>query len=185
MRRWFETDWEGIFVPEMSLPEVLLRSALVYFSVILLLRVVLRRQAGKLSLSDLLVVALIAGVCRNPLVRDTKSIPDGMLMVAMILFWNFAVDWLSYHVPAVRKLLQTPPVQLIDRSRVLAKNLARELMTEEQLLSKLRQKGVKEPGQVAGAWMEGGGEISVVLDPGRVPVAHNGAARKREGRKRT
>src|SRR4029450_11260402 len=106
------------------------------------LRVVLRRQAGKLSLSDLLVVALIAGVCRNPLVRDTKYIPDGMLMVALILFWNFALDWLSYRVPLVRRLLQPPPVLLIDRGRVVGENLRREMMTEDQLRSQLRHRGI-------------------------------------------
>src|SRR5436190_19729080 len=175
MGRWLETDWEGIFLPEMSLPEVLIRSALVYLSVILLLRVVLRRQAGKMSLSDLLVVALIAGICRNPLVRDTKSVPDGMLMVALVLFWSFVVDWLSYRIPLVRRLLQTSPVQLIDRGRILADNLRRELLTEDQLRSKLRQKGVSEPGQVAEAWMEASGEVSIILDRGGTPPARNGS----------
>jgi len=183
MRRWFETDWEGIFMPEMSIPEILIRSALVYLSVILLLRLVLRRQAGKLSVSDLLVVSLVAGVCRNPLVRDTKSIPDGILMVALILFWNFAIDWLSYYVPPIRKFLQTPPVQLIKSGRFLGENLRRELMTEDQLRSKLRQQGVKELKEVAEAWMEASGEVSVILGATQPAPSRNGAARKKRGRK--
>src|SRR4051794_24969505 len=92
MGSWLETDWGRLFTPTMSLPEVLIRGALVYVAVVLLLRVVLKRQAGKVSLSDLLVVTLVAGVCRNPLVRDAYSVPDGVLMVATILGTSYLVD---------------------------------------------------------------------------------------------
>src|SRR3954451_1070217 len=117
MAQWLVPDWGGMFVMEMSLTEVLLRGTLVYLSLCLLLRVILKRQAGKVSLSDLLVVALVAGVCRNPLVRDTKSIPDGLAIVAVVLSWSYVIDWLSFHSPAVHKLLHSPPVPLIDKGR--------------------------------------------------------------------
>jgi uncharacterized membrane protein YcaP (DUF421 family) len=158
----WRTDWERLFTPEMSLPEILVRGTLVYLALCLLLRVVLKRQAGKVSLTDLLVVAVVAGVCRNPLVRDAYSVTDGVLMVATILGWSFALDWLSYYVPFIHKLLHPPPVPLIRDGQVLQKNLQRELMTESQLTSKLRLGGVRKPTGVAEAWMEGDGYVSII-----------------------
>jgi uncharacterized membrane protein YcaP (DUF421 family) len=158
----WKTNWHDLFVPEMSLPEVLLRGGLVYVSLCLLLRVILKRQAGKVSLNDLLVITLVAGVSRNPLVRDTKSIPDGLMIVAMVLFTSYAVDWLSYRVPALRKFLQSPPVPLIRNGRVLDENLNRELITHDQLNSQLRQEGVHDPAEVEAAFLEGSGKISVI-----------------------
>ena len=38
-------------------------------------------------MTDLLVVSIVAGVCRNPLVRDAYSITDGLSMVAVVLAW--------------------------------------------------------------------------------------------------
>jgi uncharacterized membrane protein YcaP (DUF421 family) len=85
MGRLLETDWSGLFTPEMSIPEILIRGTLVYLALCILLRVILKRQAGKMSLSDLLVVAVVAGICRNPLVRNAYSIPDGIAVVAVVL----------------------------------------------------------------------------------------------------
>ena len=160
--RWLETNWHDIFVPEMSLPEVLIRGSLTYLGAVLLLRVVTKREAGKVGMSDLLVVTLVAGVCRNPLVRDTKSIPDGLMIVAVVLFWGFALNWLSYYVKWFGKLMHPGPRLLIDGGEIQHKNLEQELMDEDQLISKLRQKGVSDSAQVAQAWMEGDGQVSVV-----------------------
>src|SRR4051812_4358444 len=99
MHRLLETDWGRLFAPEMSLPEIFIRGTLIYLAVCLLLRVFLKRQAGKMSLTDLLVVTIIAGVCRNPLVRDAYSITDGLLVVVTVLAWGYAADWLCYHSP--------------------------------------------------------------------------------------
>jgi|SRR5581483_7486425 len=162
MVSWLRTDWSGLFVPMMSLPEVLIRGTLVYLFLVLALRIILKRQAGKVSLSDLLVVAIVAGVCRNPLIRNAYSITDGMLMVVTVLFWSYALDWLSYYSSWIHKFLHPQPVPLIRNGVVLSTNLAHELITEQQLASKLRREGVNDPKLVAEAWLEGDGHVSVV-----------------------
>jgi uncharacterized membrane protein YcaP (DUF421 family) len=170
----WKTDWARLFVPEMSLPEILIRGVLIYVALCLLLRVVLKRQAGKVSLSDLLVVTIVAGVCRNPLVRDAYSITDGVLVVATVLFTGYARDWLSYYVPWIHALLHAPPVPLIHDGVILHDNLRRELMTESRLRCKLRGKGVRDPAEVADAWLEGEGKVSVIkkeTPPPRPPSA--------------
>src|SRR5437763_13627526 len=101
----WKTDWRQLFTPVMSLPEILIRGTLIYLALCLLLRVVLKRQAGRVSLSDLLVASVVAGVCRNPLVRDAYSVPDGVLVVATVLAWSYDLDWLSYDVPLLNILL--------------------------------------------------------------------------------
>jgi uncharacterized membrane protein YcaP (DUF421 family) len=165
-----KTDWHRLFVPEMSLLEGFLRGTLIYLAICLLLRIILKRQAGKVALSDFLVIALIAGVCRNPLVRDAYSIPDGLMIVLVVLGWSYALDWLSYYSPIIHKLLHPEPNLLIRDGQVLKENLRRELMTESQLRCQLRQAGVKEPAQVDEAWMEGSGNVSVLKKEAAPPA---------------
>jgi uncharacterized membrane protein YcaP (DUF421 family) len=162
MEFWFQTNWAKLFVPQMSLPEILIRGTVIYLSVVTALRLIMKRQAGKVSMSDLLVVMLVAGICRNPLIADDYSITDGVLIMLTILFWSFALDWLSYHIPFVHSLSHPKPVPLIQDGVVLKENLAGELMTQQQLISKLRLNGVNDPKVVAEAWMEGDGHVSVV-----------------------
>jgi uncharacterized membrane protein YcaP (DUF421 family) len=158
----WQADWKRMFVPVMSLPEILIRGVLIYLALCLLMRVVLKREAGKMSLSDLLIVTLVAGVCRNPLVRDAYSITDGVLVVATVLFTGYATDWLSYYVPWIHALLHAPPVPLVHDGVILRDNLRQELLTEDRLQAKLRGQGVREPAQVADAWLEGDGRLSVI-----------------------
>src|SRR5213082_1961091 len=94
MEALFHVDWQALFVPKLSLLEIVLRGTLIYVGLCLLLRVVLKRQAGKVSLSDLLVVTLVAGVCRNSLVADAYSIPDAVGVVAVVLCCSYGLDWL-------------------------------------------------------------------------------------------
>jgi hypothetical protein len=121
------------------------------------------------SLSDLLVVSVVAGICRNPLVRDAYSIPDGIAVVAVVLAWSYALDWLSYHSSFAHKLVHPKPVLLIRDGRVLTDNLRRELMTESQLRAQLRKHGIQDPGQVAEAILESSGQVSVIKKPSESP----------------
>src|SRR3954453_11157318 len=130
MDYFISIDWGELFRPKMTLPEVLLRGTLVYVSLCVLLRVILKRQAEKIGVTDLLVVTIVAGVCRNPLVRDAYSITDGILIVLTVLAWSFTLDWLSFYVPFIHTLFHPKPVPLILDGIVIQKNLTRELITE-------------------------------------------------------
>lgn len=159
----WEIDWPALLYPKMSVLEMLLRGTGIYVALCVLLRVVLKRQAGKIGLSDLLVVTIVAGVCRNPLVRDAYSIPDGLGVVCVVLGGSYALDWLSYYSRWVHKLLHPEPVVLVRDGAVQKDRLRRELMTESQLCSQLRRHGVADPGKVSLATMESSGEVSVLL----------------------
>ncbi|HEX3149747.1 MAG TPA: YetF domain-containing protein [Gemmataceae bacterium] len=162
MSGWFDTDWSKVFAPQMSIPEVLVRGTLGYLGVVILLRIVPRRAAGRISLSDLLVVTIIAGVVRNPLVGSSDSVLDGFLIIAVVLLWSFALDWLSYRVEWVHRLLHPNSVVVVRNGRVQDENLAGELMTREQLKAQLRQHGISNLAEVAEARIESDGKVSVI-----------------------
>jgi uncharacterized membrane protein YcaP (DUF421 family) len=159
------TDWSEVFRPEMSPLEILVRGTIVYIVLCLLMRVVLKRQSGKIALPDLLVFAIVAGVSRNGLVRNAYSITDGVGVIAVVLAWSYALDYLCFHFPLVHRLLHSPDVVPIRDGKVLDDNLRRELMTNEQLCSQLRQHGIEDPEQVAIAILEGSGHVSVIPKP--------------------
>jgi uncharacterized membrane protein YcaP (DUF421 family) len=162
MNELLRVKWHEMFVPEMSIPEILIRGVAVYVSLCLLLRVILKRQAGKVSISDLLVITIIAGVARNPLAGQSQSIPDGLLVIATVLGCSYAMDWLSYHSPFIHSMLHSDPVILIRDGKLVDENLRRELITKPRLQSQLRQRGIDDVAEVKTAVLEGSGEISVI-----------------------
>lgn len=161
-----QVDWRSVFVPDTPLLEIFVRGSVVYLSIFVLLRVVLKRQSGSLDMADLLVVVLIADAAQNAMASNYNSVPDGLFLVATIVFWSYALDWLGYHVPWVGRLIHPPPLLLIRDGKILWKNMRKELVTLDELKSQLREQGIENVAEVKSAYMEGDGRVSVVKRDG-------------------
>ncbi len=155
-------DWQELFVPTRPILEMVLRGTFTYLSLFAILRVVLNRQAGALGVGDLLVIVLIADAAQNALTGGYESVTEGIILVATVVFWSYSLDWLGYRFPRLQRLVRPPPLLLIQDGRVLRRNLRRELITHEELMSQLREQGVDDPARVKRAYMEGDGRISVI-----------------------
>jgi uncharacterized membrane protein YcaP (DUF421 family) len=159
-------DWHAVFVPRTPFLEIVVRGTLVYLALFALLRFVLKRQAGAVGVTDLLVVVLIADAAQNAMAGDYRSVPDGVLLVAVVVGWSYALDWLAHRFPRVGRLVHPPPLPLIERGRLNRKNLRAELLTRDELMSQLREQGIKDLAEVERAYMEGDGKVSVVTRKG-------------------
>lgn len=156
-----DIDWHALFVPTLSIGEVVLRGTLVYLFLFFLMRI-LRREAGHIGLSDLLVVVLVADAAQNAMAGGYQSITEGVILVATIALWDYFLDGLSFKVPALRRLLRPAPLLLIDNGRMVQQNMKRQLIQEAELMGLLREQGIRSVGEVKQCFLEGDGRISVI-----------------------
>src|SRR3954462_12697114 len=150
-------DWAGAFLPDTPLLEIVLRGTCVYLALFVLLRLVLKRESGGMGVTDLLVVVLIADAAQNAMAGNYTSVPDGLLLVATIIFWSYALNWLGHRFPRIERFIHPAPLPLIEDGRLLRARMREELLTEEELKSQLRLQGVADPGEVKAAYIGGGG----------------------------
>ena len=155
-------DWGEIFGISVSPLELIIRGTAMYLFLFLLFRVVVRRRVGAIGMADILILVIIADAAQNAMSGEYKSVTEGAILVGTIMFWNVAIDWLNFRVPALRPWLEPPPLLLIQNGRILRRNLRHEYVTEDELKAKLREKGVKEYSEVAEAHMESDGSVSVL-----------------------
>src|SRR4051812_1146235 len=120
-------DWKSVFVPTVSLAEIVLRGTIVYLLLFFVLRV-MRREAGALGISDLLVVVLIADAAQNAMSSEYKSITEGAVLVGTVIAWDYALDWLGYSFPAFGRVLRPAPLPLVKDGRALRQNMRKELV---------------------------------------------------------
>src|SRR5262245_30297350 len=161
MDEFLQIDWRSVFFPSVGVAEIFLRGTIVYFFLFFILRL-LRREAGAIGISDLLLVVLIADAAQNAMSSDYKSITDGLILVSSIAFWNYFLDWLGYRFPSVRRLLRPSPLLLIKDGRMQKRNMRQEMITADELMGNLREQGIERIEEVKKAYMEGDGRISVI-----------------------
>jgi len=156
-----DVNWHDMLVPHVSLLEIFLRGTFIYFLLLVLFRL-FKRQAGSIGLSDLLVVVLIADASQNAMSSDYKSLPEGALLIATLILWDRFLDWLGYQVPIVARLLRAAPVLLVKDGKPNRRNMRQELISQDELMSQLRQHGILDLKQVRRAFIEGDGQITVL-----------------------
>jgi uncharacterized membrane protein YcaP (DUF421 family) len=172
VRDWlFDVDWQGLLAPTASPIEIFVRGTVIYLGLFALLRGVLKREAGTVGITDLLVVVLLADAAQNSLAPESKSLPDGLLLVASIVFWAYLLNWLGFRFPTIQKLVHPRPLPLVRDGEMLRRNMRKELVTEDELMTQLRLQGCDDLASVKAAYMEGDGRISVITGDGETKGA--------------
>ena len=157
-----DVDWAELF--RLSVPplELIARGSARYLFLFVLFRFVVRRRVGSIGMADILILVIVADAAQNGMSGEYKSVTDAFILVSTLIAWNLFIDWLNFHVPALRRILEPPPLLLIQNGRVLRRNLRTEFVSDEELKSKLREHGVTDPREVDKAYMEPDGQVTVV-----------------------
>jgi uncharacterized membrane protein YcaP (DUF421 family) len=163
-----------LFRVEMPVAEILLRGSAIYLGLFAIFRFVVHRDVGAVGLADILVLVLVADAAQNAMAGEYKTIGEGLVLVATLVFWNVLFDWLAYRFPAFARFAQAPALPLIRNGRYLHRNMRREFVTVDDLKAKLRSFGVDDVRDVARATLESDGEITVVRRDGKRTAPRGG-----------
>src|SRR5437899_1773994 len=131
-----DVRWDQLFVPDTPLIEMFVRGTIMYLTLFALMRV-LRREAGTVGIADLLVLVLIADAAQNAMASNYVSVTDGLVLVLTIIGWSYMLNWLGYQVPVIGRFVHPPPLPLIEDGKMLRKNMRREFVTQDELMSHL------------------------------------------------
>ncbi len=151
-----------MFALETPLWEIFIRGSLVYLAVALMIRLVPKRHAGNLSPNDLVALIVVGNLAGGAIIGEAKAIPDLLMLIVIVLAWDYAFNLMEYYFPRLRRVVQHSPTLLIHDGVLLKDNLRKEKLTEEELDACLRKKGVIDRAQVRQAILEVDGHISVV-----------------------
>ena len=157
-----DIDWEALFTFTVPPLELFLRGTLTYIFLFCLFRFVVRRDAGALGLSDLLVLVIIADAAQNAMAGEYTSVVDGFVLIGTIIGWNYVLNWLSFRFPWFRRFALAPPICIIKDGAKQEAALRRELISDEELRAMLHEHEVDDIAQVRRAWLEPDGQLTVL-----------------------
>jgi uncharacterized membrane protein YcaP (DUF421 family) len=146
-----------------------LRASFVYFFLLLVVRVLGKREIGNTSAFDL-IVALILGEVVDEIIYGDVTIAQGVIAILVVAIWHLVNSWASFKSKTIDKLTGASPTVMVKNGQIQRRNLAKERLNEEELFSELRMMGVEEIKEVKQATLEPNGTISVLLEEWAKPV---------------
>ncbi len=158
-----QVKWDKVFLPDTPVLEIIVRGSVTYLAIFILLRFILKRQSGgNIGMTDVLVIVMLADASQNGMAGNYNSIADGILLVAVIIGWSYILDWLGFHWPFFQRLIKPPKLLLVENGIMLRRNMRKELITEDELMTEVRKEGFNKLEDIEKAYMEGDGNISII-----------------------
>lgn len=151
-------------LPEIgsSLPDVALRTAIVYLFLIVAIRVSGKREVGQMSVLELIVVLVISDAVQNSMVGDNTSLWGGIVAVVVLLGLDFILREFARRSRRVRTALEGEPRLLVRHGRVLRRAVEQEGLEIDDIESAVRAHGLARIEDVDQAVLETDGTISVI-----------------------
>jgi uncharacterized membrane protein YcaP (DUF421 family) len=151
-------------LPEIgsSLPDVALRTAIVYIFLVVAIRISGKREVGQMSVLELVVILIMSDAVQNSMVGENVSIWGGLVAVTILLTLDFALRAVSLRWPRVRKAIQGEPRLLVRDGKILDGALREEDIGQDEVEAAVRAHGIERVDQVALAVLETDGSISVI-----------------------
>jgi len=155
---------EWIYAESDPLLETMLGSGAIFFTVILLTRMVGLRSFAKFTVYDFAFTIAVGGIISATLTSGT-SVVHGSVAIASLLFLTFMVSKLQRRFPALSAAISNKPLLLMRGNRILEENLKHARIEKSQLIAKLREANVSRLDQILAVVLESTGDISVLHRP--------------------
>lgn len=146
--------------------DLALRTAVIFVLILVLTRVVGRRELNTLEPFDLIMLVVIGDLVQQSITQSDYSVTGAFIVISAICLLTVLVSYLDFRFARLRPLLSGEPLVLVEDGEVVARNLRRERLTVEELASQARIQQIASLSDVRFAVLETSGEISFIPKQG-------------------
>ena len=145
----------------MDLIHVIIRTSFFYIFIIIIFRIMGKREVGQLSIQDLVVSILIAELCAIAIENYNDSILLTIIPIIILLFFELLAGFLSLKFNKFRNILDGKPSLIINRGIINYKEMMKQRYSLDDLLLELRNNGIKDLRDVEYAVLENNGNLNI------------------------
>ncbi|MBY0487691.1 MAG: DUF421 domain-containing protein [Flavobacteriaceae bacterium] len=142
--------------------DIILRSAAVYFFMVIALRIFGKKELSQLNTADVILILLISNSVQNAMVGSNSSLWGGLVAALVLFSINFILKKIMYNSKSFNDFIQDKPEILIHNGKIDFKALAKLEITSDELDEVIREHGIESCKDVKLAMMEIDGNISVI-----------------------
>jgi uncharacterized membrane protein YcaP (DUF421 family) len=150
------------WLPDIPVWEKIFRAVIVYVFLLVMFRLLGKRQVAQMTAFDLIVLLILSNVLQNAMIGPDNSVTGGLIGGAAILGLNWLVSRAAFSSRWFERVVEGVPTLLVHHGKVVEANLRKEHLSRDDLLANLRTQGVFNLGEVQEAILETSGKLSIL-----------------------
>jgi uncharacterized membrane protein YcaP (DUF421 family) len=160
------------WMPEIPVGEKIVRSLVVYLFLLVMFRLLGKREVAQMTVFDLIVLLILSNVLQNAMIGPDNSVIGGLIGASSILAMNWLVGRAAFSSRWFERTVEGVPILLVHGGQLIDQNMRRVGISREELLSDLRSEGVFSLQDVRAAVLEPSGKLSVLKSDGPTEISH-------------
>ncbi|HOJ09675.1 MAG TPA: DUF421 domain-containing protein [Clostridiales bacterium] len=149
---------------------VFVRTLILYFIVVVVMRIMGKRQIGQLQPFELVVAIMISELAAVPMQDTAIPLLNGIIPILTLLIAQMLLSFISMKSIKARGIICGTPSVLIENGKIREENLRKEMYTLNDLLEQLRTVNIPNIADVEFAILETNGQLSVIPKSQKRPV---------------
>jgi uncharacterized membrane protein YcaP (DUF421 family) len=143
--------------------DIVVRAAVMYVFVLMLTRVVGRRELSTLAPFDVIMLVVIGDLVQQGVTQSDYSVTGLILAAGTIAVLQAGISFVGFRGPGkVRDVLEGQPIVLVQEGRWIGSNLRRERLKEADVLEGARAQNIASLRDIEWAILEASGEITFI-----------------------
>lgn len=140
---------------------IIVKTLVLYIFIVVVYRVMGKKEVGKLSIIDLIVSILIAELAAISIEEADRSILTSIIPIVVLVVIQISISFISLKSVSLRKLIDGNPIVIIKDGKLNFKDMTKLRYTIDDLIAQLREQGIKSIEEVNYAVLENNGKLSV------------------------
>lgn len=145
-----------------KLTTILIRTVIIYVFLISIMRLMGKRQLGELEVSELVSTIILSDIASLPICDQDIPLSYAIIPIITITFFEVGMSFLLTKVPCLKKLISASPSIVINKGKLNRRELSKNRISLDELLSELRQRSITDIEEVEYAILEQNGKITVI-----------------------
>jgi uncharacterized membrane protein YcaP (DUF421 family) len=142
--------------------DIVLRTIAVFAFLLVLTRVIGRRELSSLEPFDLILLIVLGDAVQQGLTQDDYSLTGAFLVIGTFAILQVFVSWIGYRFPKARPVLEGEPIIIIQDGELIERNVKRERLTREEIAEEARNQQIAHISEVRWGVLETNGKISFI-----------------------
>lgn len=149
---------------------VIVKTFVLYFFIIIMYRIMGKKEVGELGIGDLIVTVLIAELAALSIEDTESSIFISIVPIIVLVICEMGLSFISMKSDAIRNFIDGKPSVIIKDGKVNFTAMTKLRYTLDDLITQLREKGIKSLEEVDYAVLENSGDLSVFQNTDAYPM---------------